>query len=119
MAVAAFEAHHLVPVASARRERMITSPLAKLLTAKVVAASVAAFATGGVPLAAGTGVLGGTGSAHVGTGAGQSASAGPQASASTPGALATLGPARLDGTLASRAASDAGASASRPPGLHH
>ena len=73
MAVAAFEAHHLAPVVTPRREQMIKSPLAKLLTAKVVAASLAAFATGGVALAAGTGVIGGTGSAHVGASAGQPA----------------------------------------------
>src|SRR5580658_1289771 len=57
VAVAAFEASHLVPVASSRRGQMIKYPHAKLLTTKVVALSLAAFATGGVALAAGTGAF--------------------------------------------------------------
>ncbi len=90
---------------------MIKSPLAKLLTAKVVAASLAAFATGGVALAAGTGVIGGTGSAHVGASAGgQSASASPRTGASTPRAAALQGPARLCRSLAAKVAADVGAS---------
>jgi len=56
-AVAAFRAHHLVPVTASRRGQMIKSPLAKLLTAKVLAVSVAVFATGGVALAASDGAL--------------------------------------------------------------
>jgi hypothetical protein len=56
-AVAAFRAHHLVPVTASRRGQMIKSPLAKLLTAKVLAVCVAVFATGGVALAASDGAL--------------------------------------------------------------
>jgi hypothetical protein len=80
MAVAAFEASHLVPVATPHREHK--SMLAKLLTAKILATSLAAFATGGVALAAGTGALTGSGSAHVSASASQPASP-PTASAST------------------------------------
>src|SRR6202035_4450442 len=61
-AVAAFEAHHRVSATTSRRGQMIKSPLAKLLTAKVIAASVAVFATGGVALAASTGARTGSGS---------------------------------------------------------
>jgi hypothetical protein len=57
MAVAAFEANHLESVASYRRGQMIKSPLAKLLTAKVIAAGLTVFAGGGVALAASTGTF--------------------------------------------------------------
>ena len=66
-AVAAFEAHHLVSATTSRRGQMIKSPLAKLLTAKVIAASVAVFATGGVAVAASTGALTGSASGHATT----------------------------------------------------
>jgi hypothetical protein len=59
MAVAAFEANRLVPFATPQKERK--SMLAKLLTAKVIVASMATLATGGVALAA-SGALPGTGS---------------------------------------------------------
>ena len=64
MAVAAFEANHLGPVATSQKAHK--SMLAKLLTAKVLVTSLAAFATGGVALAATTGTLTGPRSAHVG-----------------------------------------------------
>jgi hypothetical protein len=60
MAVAAFEASRLVPVAVSQKERK--SMLAKLLTIKVLMSSLAACATGGVALAASTGALTGSGS---------------------------------------------------------
>ena len=63
MAVAAFQAHHLAPVATSRRGQMIKSPLAKLLTTKVLATALAAFTTGGVALAASTGAFTGSGPA--------------------------------------------------------
>jgi hypothetical protein len=63
MAVAAFEANHLASVASSRREQqMIKSPLAKLLTIKVLAASLVVGAGGGVALAASTGTFSGSAS---------------------------------------------------------
>jgi hypothetical protein len=61
MAVAAFEAGHLASVASDRRGQMIKSPLAKLLTAKMIAAALTVFAGGGVALAASTGTFSGPG----------------------------------------------------------
>src|SRR5580704_5579209 len=63
MAVAAFEAGHLESVASYQRGQMIKSPLAKLLTAKVIAAALTVSAGGGVALAAGTGTFSGPGPA--------------------------------------------------------
>ena len=63
MAVAAFEANHLESVASYRRGQMIKSPLAKLLTTKVIAAALTVFAGGGVALAASTGTFSGPGPA--------------------------------------------------------
>jgi hypothetical protein len=77
MAVAAFEANHLVPVATPQKEHK--SMLTKLLTAKVLLATVAGLATGGVALAAGTGALTGSGSAHVTAGTTQP-TAGPSSS---------------------------------------
>lgn len=55
MAMAAFETHHLATSATPQKEH--TSMLAKIFTAKVLFSSLAAFATGGVALAAGTGAL--------------------------------------------------------------
>ena len=55
VAVAAFEANHLVPVVNPQKEHK--SMLAKLLTAKILFSSLAACATGGVALAASTGAL--------------------------------------------------------------
>jgi hypothetical protein len=63
MAVAAFEAGHLESVASYQRGQMIKSPLAKLLTAKVIAAALTVSAGGGVALAASTGTFSGPGPA--------------------------------------------------------
>ena len=63
MAVAAFGASHLESVASDQRGQMIKSPLAKLLTAKVLAATLTVFAGGGVALAASTGTFSGAGPA--------------------------------------------------------
>ena len=60
MAVAAFEANHLASDASSRRGQMIKSPLAKLLTTKVLAAGLTLFAGGGVALAASTGTFSGS-----------------------------------------------------------
>jgi hypothetical protein len=60
MAVAAFEAHHLVPVAAPQKRHK--SMLAKLLTVKVLFSSFAVCATGGVAVAASTGALTGSGS---------------------------------------------------------
>lgn len=63
MAVAAFEASHLESVASDQRGQMIKSPLAKLLTTKVLAAVLTVSAGGGVALAASTGTFSGPGPA--------------------------------------------------------
>jgi hypothetical protein len=58
MAMAAFEASRLAPVAtSVTPQKEHTSMLGKFLTAKVLLSTVAAFATGGVALAASTGAL--------------------------------------------------------------
>jgi hypothetical protein len=95
-AVAAFEAAHLVPVGNPRTDQESKSMLGKLLTAKILAASLAAVTTGGVALAAATGAFSGSGAA---TGAGptivgvsqassstsQPEAASPQSAASTPG----------------------------------
>jgi hypothetical protein len=59
MAVAAFEANHLASVANSRSEQMIKSPIAKILTVKVIAAALAVTAGGGVALAASTGTFSG------------------------------------------------------------
>jgi len=92
--VAAFQAHHLVPVTAPRRGQMIKSPLAKLLTVKVLAVSVAAFATGGVALAASDGVLTSSGSAqgHAGVGVSQPASPGGIAAQPTTSASPSSSP---------------------------
>jgi hypothetical protein len=60
MAVAAFEANHLASVADSRSEQMIKSPLAKILTVKVIAAALAVSVGGGVALAASTGTFPGS-----------------------------------------------------------
>jgi MgtE intracellular N domain len=62
MAVAAFEANHLASVANFRREQMIKSPLAKILTVKVLASVLVVGASGGVALAASTGTFSSSGS---------------------------------------------------------
>lgn len=82
MAVAAFEANHLVPVATP--QKVHKTMLAKLLTAKVILTSMAALGTGGVALAASTGALPGTGSATVNTS--QPAAVPTQMSTGVPGA---------------------------------
>ncbi len=60
MAVAAFEANHLASVADSRSEQMIKSPIAKILTIKVIASALAVGAGGGVALAASTGTFSGS-----------------------------------------------------------
>ena len=69
-AVTAFQAHHLTPVSTSRRGQMIKTPLARLLTAKVLTAA-AALATGGAALAASTGALTGHSPTPVHPGASQ------------------------------------------------
>src|SRR6185437_16252020 len=110
-AMAAFEAHHLVPEATSRRGQMIKSPLARLLTAKVIAASVAVFATGGVALAASTGALTGSGSAGAGATASRSPGSGP-ARALGPATATASASASVPGS--GRASPSAPASASAP-----
>jgi hypothetical protein len=56
MAVAAFAANHL-PTSATPQKKEHTSMLGKIFTAKVIFSSLAAFATGGVALAASTGAL--------------------------------------------------------------
>src|SRR3984885_9559520 len=56
-AVAAFQTRHLVSVTTPRRGQMIKSPVAKLLTAKALAAALAGFVAGGVALAPSTGAV--------------------------------------------------------------
>ena len=86
VAVAAFEAGHLDSVASYQRGQMIKSPLAKLLTAKVLAAALTVFAGGGVALAASTGSFSGPGPAS-------SPSPGPATSStSAPGGVLPVSP---------------------------
>jgi hypothetical protein len=86
MAVAAFEANHLASVASSRREQqMIKSPLAKLLTIKVLAASLVVGAGGGVALAASTGTFSGSASGRPSVSTSLApASAGTQPTATAP-----------------------------------
>jgi hypothetical protein len=69
-AVTAFQAHLLTPASTSRRGQMIKTPLARLLTAKVLTAA-AALATGGAALAASTGALTGHSPAPVHPGASQ------------------------------------------------
>lgn len=90
MAVAAFEASRLVPVAtSVTSKKEHTSMLAKLFTAKVIASSVAALATGGVALAASTSAF--SHSPHVATSV--TASASPTAAVSAPASTPPSSPA--------------------------
>lgn len=56
-AVAAFREARLATALNARRPSMIQTALAKLLTVKIAAATIAATTLGGVALAAGTGAL--------------------------------------------------------------
>ncbi|MGH3070189.1 MAG: hypothetical protein ACRDMI_16615, partial [Streptosporangiaceae bacterium] len=116
-AVAAFQAHHLSPVTTPRRGQMIKSPLARLLTVKVLTAAAAALATGGAALAASTGALTGHSPAPVHSGASQypsSAQATPAtqpatahgqtaAASSPPGSIIPGSTAGLCRDLASRA----------------
>lgn len=60
MAVAAFTAERIVPVAKSRRGQMIKSPLAKILTIKVLGIVAACGTAGGVALAASAGAFSGT-----------------------------------------------------------
>jgi hypothetical protein len=60
MAVAAFTAERIVPVAKSRRGQMIKSPLAKILTIKVLGIAAACGTAGGVALAASAGAFGGS-----------------------------------------------------------
>jgi hypothetical protein len=127
MAVAAFEANHLESVASDQRGQMIKSPLAKLLTTKVIAAALTVFAGGGVALAASTGTFSGSGPASYSPGPAVSspsatvgaplvapsvsatASAGASVTASSTGsrspAGATAGPRRTSSSAAGSSAS--------------
>lgn len=75
MAVAAFEAARLAPLATPQPQKEQKTMLGKILTAKILFSSVAALATGGVALAASTGALTGSNSAHVSASASASASA--------------------------------------------
>jgi hypothetical protein len=103
MAVAAFEANHLASVASSRREQqMIKSPLAKLLTIKVLAASLVVGAGGGVALAASTGTFSGSASGRPSVSTSLApASAGTQPTApatSPPGPVSPSSPAAQSNT---------------------
>ncbi len=60
MAVAAFTAERIVPVAKSRRGQMIKSPLAKILTIKVLGIAAACGTAGGVALAASAGAFSGS-----------------------------------------------------------
>ena len=101
-AVTAFETHHLGSVAIPRRGPMIKSPLAKLLTAKALAAILAVGVTGGAAFAASTAFTGSSSSGRLQGGAGQSTSAQPAPSAAR--SAATTGPVRLCRRLAYLAA---------------
>lgn len=110
MAVAAFEAGHLVPIASSRR-KMTKSLLAKLLTTKILAVTVAAAATGGVAYAASTGTFSASGAASGGASVGSPsapASGGGQATASA----SALAPASVSPSASVSALPSASASAS-------
>ena len=101
-AVTAFQAHHLVPVTTPRRGQMIKSPVAKLLTAKAVAATLAVFVTGGVALAASSGALSGPTSSQP---SGTSQPTAPPTGTATSSPGAPTGLANLCHTLASQVAS--------------
>ena len=79
MAMAAFDASRLVPATPVTSRKEHKTMLGKLFTAKVIASSVAALATGGVAVAASTSAF--TGSPHVTTSV--TASASPSATIST------------------------------------
>ncbi|HYZ53938.1 MAG TPA: hypothetical protein VE733_10660, partial [Streptosporangiaceae bacterium] len=85
MAVAAFTAERPVPVAKSREGQMIKSPLAKLLTLKVLGVAAACGSIGGVALAANAGAFSSTPATSV-TSSGQSS-----ASVSDGTASATMG----------------------------
>ncbi|WP_131784667.1 hypothetical protein [Protofrankia symbiont of Coriaria ruscifolia] len=74
-AVTAFREARLVPVTQLRREPMIKTALAKLLTVKIAVAAIAATTVGGVAVAATTGVLPSPGEHEASTGITTSASA--------------------------------------------
>ncbi len=123
MAVAAFEANHLASVADSRSEQMIKSPLAKILTVKVIAAALAVTAGGGVALAASTGTFSGSSPAPSGTSTarpvtsvpgwtGPSATPSGSGSASPSASAASSAPA---GTVPPQASPSASASASASP----
>jgi hypothetical protein len=119
MAVAAFEANHLASDASSRSEQMIKSPLAKILTTKIIAAALLVTATGGVALAASTGTFSGPAPSSGGNGAtapltppSPGAQASPGSSPSTyvfPTATAAASPTASASATASAAASPAAA----------
>lgn len=122
MAVAAFEANHLVPVVNPQKERK--SMLAKLLTAKVLFSSLAACATGGVALAASTGALTGPTTPHATASASQPtaswtqsapASGAPGGTSSPQPSASASNPLRVPGGSTGTAAASASASASASP----
>jgi hypothetical protein len=89
MAMAAFEANRLAPIAtSVTPKKEHTSMLTKIFTAKVLLSSLAAFATGGVALAAGTGALSSPSAVHVSA----SASASTTPTSTAPGNAASVAP---------------------------
>ena len=102
MAVAAFEANHLASVANFRREQMIKSPLAKILTVKVLASVLVVGASGGVALAASTGTFSSSGS-----GSGPASGGSSVAAPVTPPAGGFI-PAPSDSGSASASASSSG-----------
>jgi len=104
MAVAAFEAGHLVPDATSHREHK--SMLARLLTVKVLLTSLAAVASGGVALAASTGAISGSGS-----GSAHATASASQPAASTP---SSVFPSASRGPAATRSAQPGGAVAPQP-----
>jgi hypothetical protein len=105
MAVAAFEAALLTPHAPSPPEKEQKTMLAKILTAKILLTSVAAFATGGVALAASTGALTTSAPAKV--------SASANASVPATGPTQGVNPAATPSTSASAAPS---AASSAQPG---
>jgi hypothetical protein len=87
MAMAAFDASRLVPATPVTSRKEHKTMLGKLFTAKVIASSVAALATGGVAIAAGTSAF--NSPSHVTTSV--TASASPSATISTAPASAPAG----------------------------
>ncbi len=91
-AAAAFGAEHLVPATASQEGQMITSPLAKFLTTKIIALALAVCTTGGIALAATVSMHGSARpGAHGQTGTGGRSPAGGQAGA-TGGASASATP---------------------------